>query len=137
MRVIGGFGAVGFVGSGVSRPGIESAGFVVPPGTPARPRSVESADSLAAVALGGLLGLQETEGRRERERRARRHGQDMLAALVMLQRALTGADPTAALERMRILVRMQAPEAEPALAATLAAISLRVRVELIRRSLVL
>jgi hypothetical protein len=137
MTVIGALGAVGFVGGGVSRPAAESVGFAVRSGSAARPRGAESADSLGAVALGGLLGLQEMESTRERDRRARRHGQDMLAALAMLQRALTGTDPNDALERLAILLRTQAPAADPALAATLAAISLRVRVELARRSLVL
>jgi hypothetical protein len=90
--------------------------------------------SVAPAALAGLLALQETLPDAARDRAARRHGRDMLAALAGLQRALLGGgDAAAALERLAGLVGNMAPAADPALATVLAALTLRCRVELARR----
>lgn len=138
MTIIhGGFGALGPVGRRVAwRSGAGSAAFGVPYAPQPRSRELEPTDCIGATVLGGLLGLQEIEDLPERNRKARRHGQDMLAALADLQRALTQSDPSRALERLATLVQAQNLAADPLLATILAAISLRVRVELARRNAV-
>lgn len=62
---------------------------------------------------------------------ARRHGQGVLAGLTALQRALlAGGGQAACLDRLASLVAEMPPAAEPRLAALLATIALRARVEL-------
>lgn len=102
----------------------------------------EAAGSLAApgaaseVTLGGMLALQEAESGAVQDREARRRGQDLLAELAALQRALLDeADPEAApaaLQRLASLARAVPQAASPALRQALAAIVLRSRVELAR-----
>jgi hypothetical protein len=89
--------------------------------------------------LGGLLALQESLGQPtmdafEQDRPARQHGRRLLTALGGLQRlVLSGDDPASALSALRALADAAPEAADPALAATLGAIRLRVRVELARR----
>ena len=78
--------------------------------------------------------MQELGGETVADREARRHGQDMLAALAELQRALLGGDDdAAALQRLAELAAAVPRATDPRLAALVSAIVLRVRVELARR----
>jgi hypothetical protein len=143
MTVIDGIGKAGPL---PSRAGRTRGGGVAWPGVSGPPADSGSAaatgGSAPALALDGLLALQEAMDAPppdplERERTARRHGQRLLAGLAGLQRELLGGGDSveAALTDLRTLVEAEPPPADPALAATLAAIRLRVRVELARRGL--
>ena len=82
-----------------SRPAAKS-GFFVPSET-AGPGQAAAAAAPAATSLGSMLTLQEADGETVEDREARRHGQDMLAALAELQRALLGGgDDGVALQRL-------------------------------------
>ena len=70
---------------GLSRPAVRGAAFKVPTG---RPEAATATGAAAEVSLGGMLALQEAESGAVRDREARRRGQELLAALVRLQRAL-------------------------------------------------
>lgn len=110
-----------------SRPG---SGFRVP----AHGRPAPAAPA-AEVALSGILTLQEVDAPEQRDRDARRRGQDLLAELAALQRALlsaAGTAPAAALQRLATLAQAVPPAADPALRQAVAAIVLRCRVELAR-----
>ncbi|MBW6399625.1 flagellar assembly protein FliX [Roseomonas sp. HJA6] len=95
-----------------------------------------TAQGMAAAQPIGLLALQEGIPVAERNARARRRGEAALKGLIDLQLALLGgaADPA----RLAALAAgLPRPEdaAEPALAEALAAIRLRVRVELARHGI--
>jgi predicted ArsR family transcriptional regulator len=110
-----------------SRPG---AGFRLPE----RGR-LSAAAPAAEVALSGMLTLQEVDPPEQRDRAARRRGQDLLAELAALQRTLLSAsgDTSApALHRLAGLVQAVPLAADPALRQAVAAIMLRCRVELAR-----
>jgi hypothetical protein len=83
----------------------------------------------------GLLALQEAGPVAERDARARRRGEALLQSLSELQLGLLGGrlDPA----RLRALAALVPGEeaADPALAAAIAAIRLRARVELARHGL--
>ncbi len=86
------------------------------------------------VALGGMLALQEAESGAVRDREARRRGQDLLAALTRLQRALLAGEDVLAVLRTLAELSEDVPEAADAgLRAAVAAVVLRARVELARR----
>jgi hypothetical protein len=89
----------------------------------------------AAGPVGGvtLLGVQEAGAAAERDARGRKRAAQMLDELTRLQAELLAgrADP-AALERLASLATGEAPD-DPVLAETLAAVSLRARIELARR----
>jgi hypothetical protein len=86
-----------------------------------------------ATSLSGLLALQEADAPVLRDRRAQRRGQDLLAALAALQRALlAGGDPADVLGRLASLATDLPSAVDPRLAAVLRAIGLRARVELAR-----
>ena len=132
MTVIAGLGGLGAAGR-ARRAGTTAAGFSVPD----EARAGEAAEAgraapAEAVGLAGMLALQE-DGGAVRDRRARRHGQAMLAELASLQRDLLADGP--APERLARLGELAdaMPEAEDArLRGALAEVSLRVRVELAR-----
>ena len=109
-----------------------AGGFAVVPEIEARPGAM--ATGAAAVGLETMLALQEAADAPERDRAARRHGSAMLASLTGLQRALLrpGSDLRAALAELAELAGDLPPGADPTLAGVLAAIRLRVRVELAR-----
>lgn len=90
------------------------------------------AQGVAAPQGASLLALQESAPAAERDARARRRGQALIEELTALQAGLLAGriEPG----RLRALARLSAGEAaaDPALAAILAAISLRARVELAR-----
>lgn len=130
MAFVQGVGRAGAVDWSAARPAARGGGFSVT----ARPAA--AAGTLAAtaeVALGAMLAMQETEGAAVRDRAARRRGQDMLAELAALQRALLagGADESG-LGRLASLAAQVPEAADPALREVVAAVTLRVRVELAR-----
>jgi hypothetical protein len=86
------------------------------------------------ISLTSVLTLQELGSKTEADRKARRHGQDILAALAGLQRALlAGADDADVLQRLALLAATVPHAADRSLAAMLSAILVRARVELARR----
>jgi hypothetical protein len=101
--------------------------------------SREAGGAAPALALDSLLALQESMGEAvpdalERDRPAREHGRRLLAALNGLQRMVLGDGSSGlVLDQLRSLADIDPATADPALAATLGAIRLRVRVELARR----
>lgn len=122
------------------------------PGGPARPGGPAPArhggfrlpDSTGAGAAAGvasvtatnpLLALQEAGDATERDRRARRRGEAMLADLSALQLALLeGRDATAILGRLEALAAGEAAF-DPRLAEILDEVRLRAKVEAARRSI--
>lgn len=105
-------------------------GFRLPDAAP-EPAATRAATSVAAPTP-GLVVLREDD-RRRRDARARQRATALLDELALLQRALLNgsADP-AALERLAALAEGE-DAADPALAAILAAVALRARIELARR----
>ncbi len=88
----------------------------------------------SAPALASMLTLQELGGETIQDREARRHGQDMLAALADLQRSLLSMDgDSAVLARLAELAASIPRATDRRLAAMVSAIMVRVRVELARR----
>ena len=83
--------------------------------------------------MDAMLSLQEADPVLERDRKARRHGQSILAALAALQRALiSGGAGGAAIAQLSDLLRDLPHAADPALASVMSAIRLRAMVELAR-----
>jgi hypothetical protein len=81
-----------------------------------------------------MLTLQEYAGETAEDRSARQHGQDMLATLAALQRALLGAgDAQAVLSRLTELLAAVPLATDRRLAAMVSAIVVRAKVELARR----
>jgi hypothetical protein len=90
----------------------------------------------AAIGLDALLALQEGAADNSRDRRARRHAQEMLAALRDLQRARLGAwgqDNLAALSGLARLAGAVPAADDPRLVSIVRAIAVRAAVELARR----
>ena len=88
-----------------------------------------------ALALDGMLALQEAGEDIVRDREARRHGQALLKGLAALQHALlANADPGAALDGLAALAGSCPAAAHPGLAGVMQALTLRVQVELARRN---
>ena len=116
-----------------SRTAAKPGSFVVP----SQPDGAEPSAAAAApqsAASGSMLVLQELGIGTVADREARRHGQDMLAALATLQRALlTGRGDEPALRRLADLAATVPVAADARLAAAVSAILVRVRVELARR----
>ena len=83
-----------------------------------------------------MLLLQQVEDGPTRDRQARKHGRAMLEGLSALQHELLDGDVSpGTLERLAALAEHCPEAADPALKDTLASVSLRVRVELARRSM--
>ena len=135
MADVGGVGRTGMAGlAALPRAGSPASGFAVP--GEASPSSPVSAlqPAQGAVALSGLLALQEAGAEAPRDRAARRRGQDILAALAALQRALlAGEGPEDTLARLAALTADLPRALDPHLDRILAAIALRARVEMARR----
>ncbi|MES2713415.1 MAG: flagellar assembly protein FliX [Pseudomonadota bacterium] len=128
--------------------GIRGVGGVPSQTSPARaPRGVggfhlaagqgSSAESAAGVAAApvttlSLLALQEAGALAERNARARSRGLALLAALASLQAALLRGSLDAGLPARLALLSDGEAAADPALAALLAEVNLRARVELAR-----
>jgi len=126
MDPIGPMRAATIAGPGAVPARAGAAGFALPAGRP--PAAVP------ALPLAGLLAVQEEAVEPPADRAARRRGRALLAELSGLQRDLLGAGVDGArLVRLRALAAEVPPAAtDPALAAALAAIVLRARVELAR-----
>jgi len=125
-----GIGPTTPTGRGPARAVAGGAGFRLPP---ERTEALPAAPAAAEVTLGGILALQEAESLALRDREARRRGQEMLAALTRLQRALLeGHRDLPGLRRLAALAEDIPPAADPDLAQALAAVALRARVELAR-----
>ncbi|MDR3537444.1 MAG: flagellar assembly protein FliX [Acetobacteraceae bacterium] len=96
------------------------------------------AAAVAPTVLEAMLGLQEMDPTAEHDRRARRHGQSVLAALAALQAALLGSPDrteSATLGHLAGLVATMPQAADPTLASVLSAVRLRAMVELARRGI--
>jgi hypothetical protein len=131
MTVIEGLGWTGPVQGG-RRVQAGTSGFAVSAETAATAGAERSVE-VAPAELGLLLGLQEWGGAEERDRKALRHGQDMLALLADMQRLLlAGADTTEALNRLAALAGGMPPVADPRLMAVVRAIAMRIWVEIAR-----
>ena len=104
------------------------------------PGAAEAAASTSALSLDGLLALQGETDAVERDRKARRRGQDMLEGLAAIQRALLADGCSAATESAATLARLADLAGsldvadDPALASVVTAIRLRALIELARRS---
>lgn len=86
------------------------------------------------IGMESMLVLQGLDEAPERNRRARKRGIAMLAALTDLQRSLLMEDdPALALRSLSELAADGASAADPALGAILRAVELRARVEVARR----
>jgi hypothetical protein len=116
----------------VSRTPVRS-GFTLPT-EPAGTGQATAAAAPQATSLGCMLTLQELGGETVADREARRHGQDMLAALSSLQRTLLAdGDDVTALQHLADLAAVVPRATDRRLAAMVSAIVVRVRVELARR----
>lgn len=124
-------GVAGSVAAGPARPGRAAApAFRLAAG---QGSAVAGAAALGAVAP-GLLALQEEGSVRERDARARRRATAVLDELAALQaELLAGAADPARLDRLARLAEGE-EAADPALAAIVAEVSLRARVEIARRA---
>jgi hypothetical protein len=85
----------------------------------------------AAIGTPSMLALQEMPDPHLADREARRRGQDILAALAALQRALLGAGPIDA-DALARLAKDVPQASDPALRAAVAALVLRARIEAAR-----
>jgi len=135
MTVINGLGPTSPIGRTAGRKGQAADGFNVP--TPAGGGTAGAATEAPAVMLAGLLALQAEDSDEVNDREARRHGHDLLAELVALQRALLadGADEGVPIDQLRRLAQLAAAvptAADPHLREVMEAITLRARVELAR-----
>jgi hypothetical protein len=91
---------------------------------------------VAGIGLESMLALQGIDESAERDRRARKRGTAMVAALTNLQRAmLPREDPTLALHALNELAADHPLADDPGLGAILRAIVLRARVEVARHEL--
>jgi hypothetical protein len=127
-------GGIGAARRGPPGPARASSGFTVPGETTLF--SHAATEATPAAALASMLSLQELGGDAAEDREARRHGQDLLAALAELQRALLiGTGDAAALQHLAALADSVPRATDRRLAAIVSAIVVRVQVELARRSL--
>ena len=130
MMGLDGIGPTTPAGRAPARAVVRGAGFRLPP---ERTEAPAAAPAAAEVSLGGMLALQEAESLALRDREARRRGQEILAALTRLQRALLeGGRDLPGLRRLAALAEDIPPAADPGLAQALAEVALRARVELAR-----
>jgi len=120
--------ATGQAVAGAARQTRGPSGFRVPQ---TRATAVGLAHGVEEVGLAGMLALQELPDPALADREARRRGQDILAALAALQRALLGPGGADAGELAALATAV--PQADdPALRAVVAAITLRARIEAAR-----
>ncbi len=128
-------GGIGRAGGAAAVPARVAAGpvFAMPQEPSAAAAAATPGAAAAAVSLSGLLALQGAGPEAPRDRTARRRGRDILDALAALQRGLLGGDAGGALARLASLIEGVPLAADPRLAALLAAVALRARIELARR----
>ena len=92
--------------------------------------------SVAGIGMESMLALQGIDESVERDRKARKRGTAMVAALTNLQRAmLAKEDPALALHALNELAADHPLADDPGLGAILRAIVLRARVEVARHEL--
>ena len=133
MASVSGVGRPAVAAAGRARGGVAGAGFALPPeaGTAAEP-----AGAASPASLGAMLALQEVSPEPLRDQAARRHGEALLRLLAALQRAGLAregeGDGAATLAELDEMVRRVPDAADPALRSAVAAVALRVRVELAR-----
>ena len=133
MSGVDGIGPLLPVARGPARAAGRAGGFMVPSGRGESAAGPAAAAEATEVTLGGMLALQEAESGSVRDREARRRGQEMLAELLRLQRALLAGPPDlAALRRLAALATAIPEAADPALRQAVAEVTLRARVELAR-----
>ena len=112
-----------------------ASGFSVPLQS-ANAGATTAAPEASAPTLATMLSLQELGGETVGDREARRHGQDLLAALADLQRLILSAgNDGAALQRLADLAASVPLATDRRLNALMSAIVVRARVELARRQL--
>jgi hypothetical protein len=99
--------------------------------------AIQENQAAQSVALSGMLALQETETETVQDKNARRHGIDLLDTLSRLQKALLSPqeDTETDIERLAELANAMPQAAHPGLAAALADIRLRAKIELLRRGI--
>ena len=130
MTWLDGIGPTSPAARPAARAPVRGAGFRLPAAAAEAP---VAAAATAEVMLGGMLALQEAQSGAVRDREARRRGQEMLAALARLQRALLeGHRDLPGLRRLAALVEDMPGAADPGLRQALAEVTLRARVELAR-----
>lgn len=106
-----------------------TAGFSLPESAGVAETSGPAA--LLPMNLDLFLSLQEVESPQERNRKARRHAESMLAALHDLQRALLGVEPAPdLLDQLANLAGNPPIAADPALRSAVSEISVRLHVAL-------
>ncbi|MDR3524357.1 MAG: flagellar assembly protein FliX [Acetobacteraceae bacterium] len=109
-------------------------GFLVPESAASSASSgVRAQAMVGANALSAMLGMQEIDPPQERDRRARRQGEKLLAALQRLQLAvLSGENSDAITGELASLTTETATAADPNLRAVIDGITLRCAVEMER-----
>lgn len=128
MSGVRGIGGVAAPAAG-GRPARPQGGFSVPDGA----TRAEAAGAAAAVPAAALLALQSVADEPVADREARRRGFDLLAELSALQRELLDAPPTQArLGRIGELLQAIPAAGDQRLAAVVAEVALRARIELAR-----
>lgn len=143
MSIIDGIGAPApSRPSAAARKAAPGAAFALP-AAEAKEAAPTAAPTGAPVALAGLQGLdgllamlEDASAPAERDRRARAHGDALLAALAALQHDLLGdaSHGASALDRLDSLLAHIPEAADPALAAAIDAVALRARIERLRRT---
>ncbi len=137
MTMVDGIGPIVPAARSPARASARGAGFTVPSGRADTATGPAAAAEVSEVALGGMLALQEAESGSVRDREARRRGQEMLAELLRLQRALlAGQRDLAALRRLAALAVDVPDAADPGLRQAVAEVALRVRIELARHEMI-
>jgi hypothetical protein len=114
--------------SGGTRQARDTGGFRMPKSESAPTSGIAGP---AAIGTPSMLALQEMPDPHLADREARRRGQDILAALAALQRALLGAGPIDA-DALARLAKDVPQASDPALRAAVAALVLRARIEAAR-----
>lgn len=112
-----------------------ASGFSVDGDDPAS--AIQENQPAQSVLLSGMLALQEVETGNVQDKAARRHGIALLEALSQLQKALLLGlgDSEAEVEALALLTTETPEPADPGLAAALAAIRLRAKIELLRQGI--
>ncbi len=112
------------------------SGFSIPAHDPASaPDGLTAAGPIgktAPLSASLMLTLQESMTSEVGDREARHHGQQLLAALADLQRALLSDDHESALKQLLSLVKTIPNATDPGLIRTINSIHLRARIELAR-----
>ena len=127
-------------GSPIARPNPvrlpNGTGFHVPDSaTSSLSSAVRSQAMVGANALSAMLGMQEVDPPQERDRRARRQGERLLAALQRLQLALlSGAHSDGISGELTALSTETADAADPNLRAVVDGIKLRCAIEMERHN---